>query len=319
MISCALIGLGQIGFEYDLNRKSNFERLTHTTTILSLPELNMKFAIEIDSNKRKVFEAVTGISCFESVSKLPGGILENGIDLLVIASPAAAHLENVIEGLKLNPKAILLEKPLALDVLNAAEIIKIAAENSVKLFINYQRNYLPVFQQMRDLISSRQGFEEYSLVGWLQGDLLNSGSHLIALVDCLFPSYLENLICVDKFGMHFESFGRVLDLNLSKVDQLAASKFSLEITTSKENFRYDSQLEAINVSYPGNDKVYAGQTSLQPPSERLQTNEYDCLHFVYAEILKFLKKESYYSYTGEDALFVMKFIQDLRGQSLGEL
>jgi len=319
MISCALIGLGQIGFEYDLNGSSKNGKLTHTTTILSMPELNFKFAIEIDSKKRKVFEAVTGISCFESIITLPSDILENGVDFLVIASPAAAHLGNVIQGLNLNPKAILLEKPLALNVDEAAEIIKIAAEHSVKLFINYQRNYIPAFHQIRELIASNHEFEEHSLVGWLQGDLLNSGSHLIALIDFLFPEYLGNLTGVDKFGMHFESSGSVLNLNLSRVSQLQASKFSLEITTSKENLRYDSQLESIAVSYPGDDKVYSGQTSLQLPSKHLQTLEHDSLRFVYAEILRFLKKDSYYSYSGEDALFVMKFIQELCDQPLGEV
>lgn len=317
MVTCAIIGLGQIGYQYDANIERENYKLTHTSTINSISEFELIFAIEIDPTKRLEFGKSTGIQTFESIESLPSNIKISGIELVVIATPPSLHLTNFQEALALRPRAVLFEKPLAQSLLDAQKIDQLAVENGVELFINYQRNYIPAFQEIRKKIVVTGEPERYNLSGWFQGDMLNSGSHLIALIDSIFPGYLNNFIWSDIFGSHFEFKQGVLTLNLNRVDQLDGSIFSLEIVGSNFLARYDSHLESVSFSFPGEDKAYKNQISLQAPSYTISTMETNCIQFVYREILNYFNGSPYYSYGAKNALFVMDFVVNLMNKKSG--
>lgn len=318
MVTCAIIGLGQIGYQYDADIKQETHKLTHTSTINSIPEFELKFAIEIDPSKRLEFGKSTGIQTYKSIKSLPGNIKINGIELLIIATPPSFHLTNFQEALEVRPRAVLFEKPLAQSLLDAQKINQLAVENGVELFINYQRNYIPAFQEIRKKIIESSEPERYNLSGWFQGDLLNSGSHLIALIDSIFPEYLHNYIGSDKFGSHFEFKRNKLTLNLNRVDQLQGSIFSLEIVTSNFLVRYDSHLESVSFSFPGEDKTYKNHLSMQAPSDTISTMETNCIQFVYKEILNYFNGVPYYSYDAKKSIFVMEFVINLMNNKTRE-
>jgi hypothetical protein len=317
MVTCAIIGLGQIGYQYDADINQENIKLTHTSTINSISEFELKFAIEIDRSKRLEFEYSTGIQTFESIGLLPSNFKIRGVELLIIATPPSLHLTNFQEALALRPRAVLFEKPLAQSLLDAQRIDQLAAENGVELFINYQRNYIPAFQEIRNKIIETSEPKRFNLSGWFQGDLLNSGSHLIALIDSIFPGYLNNYMSSDRFGSHFEFKQDMLTLNLNRVDQLQGSIFSLEIVTSNFLARYDSHLESVSFSFPGEDKTYKNQLSLQAPTYTISTMEANCMQFVYKEILNYFNGSRYYSYGAKNAIFVMDFVMNLMNEKSG--
>ena len=55
MINVCLIGLGRIGFDYDLSMESNTV-LSHAKAVFKNPEFNLKYAIDTDQKKLELVQ-----------------------------------------------------------------------------------------------------------------------------------------------------------------------------------------------------------------------------------------------------------------------
>ncbi len=77
--------------------------------------------------------------------------LESDFDTLFIGSVNSDHYEQVIKAAKAG-KHILCEKPLALDSVQAEEMLKVCEENNVLLTINYVHRYHPLVLKTKEII-----------------------------------------------------------------------------------------------------------------------------------------------------------------------
>ena len=102
-------------------------------------------------------------------------------DFVDVCSWHQQHAEMVIAAAARQPKAILCQKPMAVDLQQADEMLTACARNNVKLLIAYQRPHHAVWLKARDLI--REGaigkVQQVQLV--CGGNLLNTNSHNIRL------------------------------------------------------------------------------------------------------------------------------------------
>jgi len=102
-------------------------------------------------------------------------------DVVDVCSWHQQHAEMVIAAAARRPKAILCQKPMAVDLNEADAMLTACARNSVKLVIAYQRPHHPTWRAARDLL--RQG--AIGTVKQIQlddgGNLLNTNSHNIRL------------------------------------------------------------------------------------------------------------------------------------------
>ena len=128
-INCLLIGLGKIGFDYDFsikyeidNPESSSKIVTHARAISCHPKYN--FVAGIDNNKKacKKFNLVyknptyNDIDSFLKLEKVD-------IDFVIIAVNPHNQpklIEEVIK--KINPKILLIEKPMAISMKGNLEI-----------------------------------------------------------------------------------------------------------------------------------------------------------------------------------------------------
>ena len=83
MKKIALIGLGNIGLMYDLER-SNSYILTYAKAIHKLKNIKFVGAVDIDKKKRSLFEKKYKITAFKSLSEL---FLNSLPDILIISTP----------------------------------------------------------------------------------------------------------------------------------------------------------------------------------------------------------------------------------------
>lgn len=74
------------------------------------------------------------------------------LDLLVIATRACLHHPLVFAAVQQRVRAILCEKPMALDLRQAQEMVRVCRERGVRLAIGHQRRYDPQYALARQMI-----------------------------------------------------------------------------------------------------------------------------------------------------------------------
>ena len=74
-------------------------------------------------------------------------------DVVIISTPNGLHREHAIRCLKAG-KNVLIEKPIALTVEDAKEILKVAEEKKLRVFTSMQLRFSPVVQYVKNLIDN---------------------------------------------------------------------------------------------------------------------------------------------------------------------
>lgn len=97
-------------------------------------------AVDPDPERRAAAEA-QGIPAFETLAAVPGGG-----DIVVLCTPSTQRLQAVRDALRRKPAAIVIEKPLAPTLAEAAAIVAVA---DCPLFVNYNRRTDPRLAALR--------------------------------------------------------------------------------------------------------------------------------------------------------------------------
>ena len=186
-INTIVIGLGNIGMMYDFYKSRNY-CLTHVKSIISNENYNLLAAIDSDIAKISLFKKKYNLPAYKNIKDIK---IFNKIDLVVVASPTKTHF-NVIKQvlLILKPKIILCEKPFTDDFFKASILIRLCKKNKTKLFINYIRNSLPVFDKIKKFIEMKKKTLFTAKVNF-SGDFLNNGSHYFIFFYKLFKNYIS--------------------------------------------------------------------------------------------------------------------------------
>lgn len=102
-------------------------------------------------------------------------------DFVDVCSWHQHHAEMVIAAAARQPKAILCQKPMAVDLQQADEMLTACTRNNVKLIIAYQRPHHAVWLKARDLIRDGAIGKVSQVQVVCGGNLLNTNSHNIRL------------------------------------------------------------------------------------------------------------------------------------------
>ena len=98
MISVALIGLGNIGFEYDLNYDQSEYCLTHYNALKNSKDFKLEFLVDLD-NKAKIYKYKQrfneDIEIYNTIETIP-----KSVDMLVFAISPNFVLEALTKYLK---------------------------------------------------------------------------------------------------------------------------------------------------------------------------------------------------------------------------
>jgi hypothetical protein len=186
-INTIIIGLGNIGMMYDFY-KNNKYLLTHVKSVSADKNYNLLAVIDTDIDKISLFKKKYDLPAYTNINDIK---IRTEIDLVVVASPIETHF-NIIKKVLfiLKPKIILCEKPFTGDFFKASILIRLCKKNKTKLFINYVRNSLPVFDKIKKFIEIRkQTF--FTAKVYFSGDILNNGSHYFIFFYKLFKDYIS--------------------------------------------------------------------------------------------------------------------------------
>jgi len=213
-INTLIIGLGQIGFKYDFsikyeidNPESSKKIITHARSVVCHPDFNL--AAGIDNNKEacKSFNLVYKNPTYSDINSFLSSE-QTKIDLVIIAVNPQNQpklIEEVIN--KINPKVLLIEKPIAISIQEARKIELLCKKKpDLVVCINYGRRYLPLVQKWSKLINSGEvGDFLYGNIIYGKG-IISNGSHFLNLAQ-IWINNLEYLKTFDK-GKKINDFDR---------------------------------------------------------------------------------------------------------------
>lgn len=190
-----IIGAGSIGAlkpdKYDSIEKE--EVLTHAHAYTKHPRTTLLGIIDTDANKREEAAAKWHTKAFPSISSFCHAV-KAPCHIVSICTPTDLHLETVVKSLQLNPKLIIIEKPMGNSSEEAVEITKICDKAGVKIAVNYSRRYELSTRIVKEDIENNRLGTIYSCVVHYDRGFKRDASHAFDLCRYWFGEVLEGQI-----------------------------------------------------------------------------------------------------------------------------
>ena len=219
--------------------------MTHARAIHLSDSFRLVGAVDPDPVSRDLFLNEYKVRAYLSIEELYSHLSP---DCWVIASSTEAHKGCIEQILKYGePKCILCEKPLSMDLSDAQTIVELCKSKNVKLYVNYMRRAAAHIQEIYSKIKNGRIAPPYKAVVWYSKGILHSGSHFFDLLTFLFGAVRdftlinqgENLCDYDSDPDCVVTFGE------SKVFFLSSREdnfkhFSVEVIASNGRLRLEN-------------------------------------------------------------------------------
>ena len=202
----AIVGTGRIGFTLGFDKKRE-QPASHTMALLENERINLIAAADSNEenlcrwkeytkkhNKQKDFPLI-----FSSSDELYKNV--TCLDIITVAVNEENHLEECLKAIEYKPKLVILEKPVALNSIEAEKIREKAEYCKVPVMVNHERrfskDYLMAVSLMKEIGDIQSVFGELDSGLRIYGEefekdgtysLLHDGTHLVDIIQFLLAS-----------------------------------------------------------------------------------------------------------------------------------
>lgn len=207
-LKTVLIGFGRVaaGYSKDVLLAKWFQYSTHAQVLAVHPDYDWAAVVETNDCLRKSAACNWGIQEVESsVCKLKDAA---SFEVAVIATPPQSRSCFLDELPSL--KAVIVEKPLALNVQQAERFLKTCAERKILVQLNLPRRTDVVMREMAQSLTEKIGVPQ-AVFGTYGNGLMNNGTHMI---DCL-RMFLGKIIWVQAVNDGMQILEGPIDADLS--------------------------------------------------------------------------------------------------------
>jgi predicted dehydrogenase len=175
--SVGIVGLGNIGFAYDLESPSSIR--THARAAASHASTELVWGVDIDPATRSGFESEYGVATFDNAS---AAISTKPVDILIVAVSVEHRAELWPLLRQSKPELVISEKPLGASIEESTAVANACVAAGIGLLVNYPRRYTQATQRAKNLISAGDlGKFETGHV-WYGRGVANNASHLINML-----------------------------------------------------------------------------------------------------------------------------------------
>ena len=274
-----LFGLGNVGMGYDIEKSKVLPRqtMTHLKALAESEFFSVLAVVDLDIEKLIEAEKIYSVRAVKSLSEIE---IDDKIDLLTVATHTSTHFE-VLASLpsKWLPKVLLIEKPAGANYLECSQIHAWARANSIKVFVNYFRRFLPKVKDARSFVSNLELGKLISVSIEAYGTMANIFSHFMDLgltitgtqifCDCpklvieeadskmslkcvkcevLYDFYglgyprksCQSRICFENFQIEIDSDGMEIRITKRDGDELICFKTSEDVYLNYQQIVYSS-------------------------------------------------------------------------------
>ena len=181
----AVIGLGRMGstFDDEINQGGTiFLPYCHAPSYHASPHVELVSGADPHDEQRAIFGARWGIDDHRLYADYREMLEAEKLDLVSVCTTARIRSQIVQDIAQAGVKAIWAEKPIALTLAEADDMVRICRDKGVALAINCARRWNPFFAQARQMIGQGELGEISQVTGYGQCGLSHNGSHLIDIV-----------------------------------------------------------------------------------------------------------------------------------------
>jgi UDP-N-acetyl-2-amino-2-deoxyglucuronate dehydrogenase len=181
-LSVGIIGLGRIGHAFGVSPAD--DPLSHSAAFSRLPDVHIGWGLDPDAMRRRAFaEQFPNAETCDDGDALP----PQQSDIVVVSSPTAAHRGGIDVALRLRPRVIVCEKPIASTVREARQIVERVRDAGSLLIVNYTRRFTPMLEHLRSETAAGRALAG-PVTGCIRytGGLVHNGTHWIDLCRAIF-------------------------------------------------------------------------------------------------------------------------------------
>lgn len=262
-----IIGLGQIGMEYDINISDTKIVYSHSRAFSNHPNFELLGAVDTSVLKCTLFSEKYLKPSFNNISEALSVLKPK---VIVIAAPTKYHKSILFEIFEHSlPEAILCEKPLSYSVEEASQMLELCELKGVKLFVNYIRRSDPGAINIRDLIHSGEIGNNFKGIAWYSKGLIHNGSHFFNLLEYwLGPCKDFSIISPGRLWQDFDPEPDVyVQFEKGAIAFMSAreesfSHYSIELISDIGRIRYEKGGELILLEKTKTDPNFPNYTVL---------------------------------------------------------
>jgi len=171
-----IVGCGGIaGFNDDSKRRHIY---THAKAISKINRLSLSACCDMNETQLNTFADKWGVP--NRYTDLQEMLLEEQIDILVIATPTDLHYEQVLLGLP--TEVIFCEKPLTWNVATGIKLVKKAEKANTLLVVNHMRRWDSFYMECKSLLDSGELGRIETIVAYVDTALYMNSSHMIDMI-----------------------------------------------------------------------------------------------------------------------------------------
>lgn len=265
LLRVGVLGAGRIAAGFDAPGDARVQTLAHA--INRTPHL--KLAGFFDRNPARAAAAEAKWNCPPSPRDRSAWVAARW-DVVCIATPDDAHASDLRDVLAQRPRAVLVEKPLAINDADATKLLQAAKRNGVPMIVNFPRREHPIVRRITDLLHSGRLGKVRRIVGHYSGGARHNGVHLLDLVGAWLPPVTS--VC--KLGgsspellLELRTGRNRVPMLLTEATQPGCYVWELRIETECGRVELTGSPELLRVSRPGPHPNFHGFTALLSQSE----------------------------------------------------
>ncbi|MFH2135421.1 MAG: Gfo/Idh/MocA family oxidoreductase [Pseudomonadota bacterium] len=271
---CLIIGLGQIGMSYDFDLSPTKAVYSHAQAFSLHPAFEIVGAVDPSADRRALFESRYGAPAYFDVrSALKAG----GVDVVVIATPTTRHNEVLNTILEFaNPKAVLCEKPLSLDLSEARKMVEDCDAAQISLFVNYIRRSDIGAMEIKRRIEACEILSPIKGVAWYSKGFLHNGSHFFNLLEYWLGAFVKAQVL--NHGRLWNNQDPEPDVQVEfergivifqAAWEEAFSHYTIELLSPSGRLRYEQGGESIAWQSTHSDPNFSGYQILEVKPEMI--------------------------------------------------
>lgn len=208
--TAVLVGTGRIGFSLGFDKKRE-QPASHTMALLANKHIKLIAAADTDvAHLAEWGQFVKGAKTFTSSSEMYKAI--STPDIITVAVNENSHMKECLAAIEAKPRLIILEKPVALNSIQAAKIAEAAEKSDVPVMVNHERRFATDYNMAKAYLKNigslqsvrgelYSGLRIYGKEFENDGtySLLHDGTHLIDIISWLLDEKLSNPLVTGIF------------------------------------------------------------------------------------------------------------------------
>jgi len=283
-LRAALLGCGWIGSEFRTDSAAGI--YNHAAAYQACPETQLVAICDQDPVKlQRAGERWQVDARFSDAAEL---MAKTQPEIVSVCTPDATHYALIKMALETpSVRAILAEKPLAMELAQAQELAALAKRRGVALAVNYSRRYSLGHTELRDRIRSGEFGRIVTVGGFYTKGTLHNGTHWFDLARML----VDEIVRVTGFNLLDESgadptFDAILRFaggasgHLQAFDASAGTLFEMDLMGTKGRVRVIEPAGHFAISRVTESETYPGYRVFGPDEILPARNSDTVLHAV---------------------------------------